>query len=893
MKHIFILVLALCLHFQAIAQTSGQELLEAIKLRDIKKLKALVQQGANVDACDENGATALMWASYTNNLEMLKLLVNSGANVHKKGVIYLDDEKEAYYGNLLGIAAGVQNLEMLKYFIETCKIDVNDAECNPKDKSQAGWTALQWACSPRKDKQASSDDYFSDQLVSKAQENSETDIASYLIEKGANLNVSNGPGAYTPLLLALYNQKWELADLLIQKGAVVAAISSTGVSALHLAALHGRYSNIIDLIRKGANPSVHDQDGNTPLMYCANGAQASPKEMVTSMRILHTMGCDVAFKNKQGQTALDLAKINADNSVVQYLENPIYDYLVLGLFKRENEILEYIKSPGFKPNQKYIQDYSLMDYAAIKNKPEWIKILESKGEDINSSGFNGQTPLMNAAEHDSYKAAEALLQLKANINYQVEGQEEDNLNGWSALHVAAKKGNVKIIKLLAENGANLNARTKHGSSPAIVAALFNQLEAVKLLFRLKADLTLKDSNNRTALEAAKAENSEQVVGFLSNPSITWFDELFFGYTNDVIAGLERGQVNVNEQNKTGQTLLHYAATLGYEDVVKNLLNKKADVNIPDQDGNIAINLSIFKGNSNITKLLAENSNLNHSNKNGWFPLHFASKQSYALTRLLLQKGAKPDVQEKNGHTPLMIAAVNENVFIVRLLHIYGANQSTKDNKGKMAIDWSTDSLVSEFLKKPYRCPFILANCGFDAEVIKMLKSNKELINKKDVDNWSIRDNAISGNAVKLLQYLIDNKVDMYDYTLKWNDYDLTPLQFAIVRNHTQAACLLIKNGIKTEISDSIDSDLRLSLMFDSDDVAKFILQNRKINLNLKNSNGWTHLFHAAASNRFEMAKLLIDKGADTKLVDNDGNTPAAVARSKGYTRLAKYLEQFL
>ena len=102
-------------------------------------------------ALDENGATTLMWAAYQSDLEMVKWLVENAADPFlKKGVIYLNKEKTAYYGNLTGIAAGEGKLEMLRYLIEDLGIDVDDKEYNPETGQEDGWTAAQWADSRAK-----------------------------------------------------------------------------------------------------------------------------------------------------------------------------------------------------------------------------------------------------------------------------------------------------------------------------------------------------------------------------------------------------------------------------------------------------------------------------------------------------------------------------------------------------------------------------------------------------------------------------------------------------------------------------------------------------------------------------------------------------------------------
>jgi len=146
MKNTCFTLLLNCLSYWVLAQTNANvPLLQAIQNNDLARVKALVTDGADVNIRDENKATALMWAAYKADLEMVQYLVVQAADYTQKGVIYLNEEKTAYYGNLTGIAAGEGKLELLKYLIEDLGIDVDDKEYNPEEDAETGWTAAKWA----------------------------------------------------------------------------------------------------------------------------------------------------------------------------------------------------------------------------------------------------------------------------------------------------------------------------------------------------------------------------------------------------------------------------------------------------------------------------------------------------------------------------------------------------------------------------------------------------------------------------------------------------------------------------------------------------------------------------------------------------------------------------
>ncbi|NHE58969.1 tetratricopeptide repeat protein [Cyclobacterium plantarum] len=140
------LFLLVCSLVTTTALQAQSPFLDAIGARDLPQVQQLVKAGADVNALDENGATPLMWAAYQADLEMVKWLVDNGADpFQKKGAIFLNEEKTAYYGNLTGIAAGEGKLEMLQFLIGEVGIAVDDKEYNPETGQEDGWTAAQWA----------------------------------------------------------------------------------------------------------------------------------------------------------------------------------------------------------------------------------------------------------------------------------------------------------------------------------------------------------------------------------------------------------------------------------------------------------------------------------------------------------------------------------------------------------------------------------------------------------------------------------------------------------------------------------------------------------------------------------------------------------------------------
>ena len=140
MKKLFILILFLVAASYMSAQSAlNDRLLTAVKSNRFDSVKILVEQGADVNYCDSNKATIVMWAALKGDLNMVKYLVGKGADVKRKGIIYGD---VLTFGNITGIAASSKNLPLLKYLVEECKIPYNDKELDRAGKIKPGWDAL-------------------------------------------------------------------------------------------------------------------------------------------------------------------------------------------------------------------------------------------------------------------------------------------------------------------------------------------------------------------------------------------------------------------------------------------------------------------------------------------------------------------------------------------------------------------------------------------------------------------------------------------------------------------------------------------------------------------------------------------------------------------------------
>jgi len=146
--------------------------------------------------------------------------------------------------------------------------------------------------------------------------------------------------------------------------------------------------------------------------------------------------------------------------------------------------------------------------------------------------------------------------------------------------------------------------------------------------------------------------------------------------NAIVRSLIAEGVNVNYQDKDGQTSLFDACALGFLDVVKELIAARADVNIARMDRSTPLIVASIAGHCEVVlALLNAGANVNHVRRDGFDALILASQYGHVeVVRLLLTHGANVNHLNNNGTDALIMASGNGHVEVVRLLLAHGANR---------------------------------------------------------------------------------------------------------------------------------------------------------------------------------------------------------------------------
>ena len=198
-----------------------------------------------------------------------------------------------------------------------------------------------------------------------------------------------------------------------------------------------------------------------------------------------------------------------------------------------------------------------------------------------------QTVFFKACVTQPLIVVEYLLQnCKPNVNdkcYFYNHNVEEAVFDAFPLWYAARIGNLELVKLLIQHGADVNAKTRSGSTAIHAACLENNFEIVKILGAAGADISSVDNESSTCLMAIY---DIKIMEYILNKGV---------------------DVNVRETAGNKATALHYAISTRDDTLpkVKALVEAGADMTIPDKNGYQPLVFAAISGKTDVMMYLLE------------------------------------------------------------------------------------------------------------------------------------------------------------------------------------------------------------------------------------------------------------------------------------------------
>ncbi|KAK8255637.1 ankyrin repeat-containing domain protein [Phyllosticta capitalensis] len=418
----------------------------AVALGQSDMVNLLLDKKAKIEV--KHGPVLLSEAASRGDEKIMELLLNAGAKV--------DEETGA---NALITAALKGNEHIVNMLLSrNANVDWQDPE---------GYTCLHWAA-----------------------KNGDLEICEVLVNHGAKLETKTKedlkltPGM-TPLLLAAKCKHSPVVEFLLSREAEIDAMDCKGYTSLHRAARKGNLEICEVLVNHRANLESKTKEdlefnaGMTPLLL-ASTYNHSP---IVEFLLGHEAKVDAI--DCEGYTSLHRAAEYGNLESCEALVNHCADLelktranwqatpLQLAAWFKHVSVVNFLLSRGAKINERDENGRTSLHNAAKKGLLTICEVLLQHDAAMDLKDKKKKTPLFLAIQNGHSDVVKLLLK---------HGVDPNRRWGTSfALHIAARYGDIDVLKVLVENGANLDMETTNGSNAVSGAAYEGKVDAVRFL----------------------------------------------------------------------------------------------------------------------------------------------------------------------------------------------------------------------------------------------------------------------------------------------------------------------------------------------------------------------------------------------------------------------------
>lgn len=222
----------------------------------------------------------------------------------------------------------------------------------------------------------------------------------------------------------------------------------------------------------------------------------------------------------------------------------------------------------------------------------------------------------------------------------------------TVLMLSVKNNDLKTVKIMLSHKVDVNINDYDGITPLISAITNNNIEMIKLLFEYNADPSFPDTNGWTPLMVAIANHENKINNICHD-------------NNLIIDMLLEKKADIGKPNENGYTPMIICAMNGEMEIMKKLIERKADVNEKDNE-NISVfaHAVMFAGRNNnndevqlknkmLDYLLENKADIHYSNINNQSALFLASHNGYLdMVKYCVEHDMDYNQRDINGISPM-------------------------------------------------------------------------------------------------------------------------------------------------------------------------------------------------------------------------------------------------
>ena len=481
-----------------------------------------------------------------------------------------------------------------------------------------------------------------------------------------------------------------------------AMANEPGEAKIAAAARDGERAALVKLIRDGANVNAKLADGTSALHWAVMNEDAE------TVSLLLEAEADVNATDPDGVTPLAIACSNANVELARKLiaagakpdladaagETP----LIHSVRRPQADMVRMLLDAGAKVDarDRKAEETALMVAVREKNAPAVRLLIEHKA-DVNAATRVGKTPARRPPGAGGGSHGVGIVR----SGWPEQGYQGETPGGMTPLLYAARDGRIEIAKMLIAAGAKVNSPDANKISPLLMAITNNQADAADLLIQNGAEINVADFWGRTPLWAAvEMRDIEYSRGGEHNVDRDRLLQLVHTLLDHGANPNARtaevpptrrflmGLGDLSWVDFTGQTPFLRAALSGDVAVMKLLLEKGADPNI-----------KTFAGTTPLMAAAGIN----------WVTAQTFTedtKTQIEAIRLCLDKGGDINAANSMGLTPVFGAANRGADDILGFLVEHGARLDIKDKEGRTPMTWAEGVFLAT--NAPERKPSTIA-----------------------------------------------------------------------------------------------------------------------------------------------------------------------------------------
>ena len=790
-------------------------------------LQKILEYGANVNAVNKRGRTALLLNCSYGQMDSVHVLLEAKADPN-----IVDEEG---YSCIFAAVDGHCSKDTLQALID------HGAHIDAERKD--GTNALLCAC-----------------------RTGQSESVKYLFEAGANANVTKPDGS-TCLHVAVKGRCNKKAlQKCIEKGAGINAMNNKAETALLLACESAQTESITLLLKMGGNPNIFNAYGYTALHSAVHGCctNESLQEIISHQAYLNAQNRDgktalwIACSYRQQEMVMILLKAGSNANIADHYGKTSLHAAVLGNCRKN--IIRTMFDHGAYVNATDNKHTTSLMLASKMGNVDAINVLLSAGADRTIKGVNGDTWIHYAVRGDcSKEVLQSIIDQGAHVNI-------TNKHNVTSLMVASNKGNVDAIKVLLSAGADRTIKDVDGNTWIHYAFLGDcSKEVLQSIIDQGANVNITNKRNVTSLMVASKKGNVDAINVLLS------------------AGADRTIKTVN-----GDTWIHYAVDGDCsKEVLQSIIDQGAHVNITNKRNVTSLMVASNKGNVDAIKVLLSagaDRTIKDVDGNTWIHYAFLGDCSKEVLQSIIDQGANVNITNKRNVTSLMVASKKGNVDAINVLLSAGADRTIKTVNGDTWIHYAVDGDCSKevlqsildqgahvnITNKRNVTSLMVASKMGNVDAIKVLLSAGADRTIKDVDGNTWIHYAFLGDCSKeVLQSIIDQGANV-NITNKRN---VTSLMVASKKGNVDAINVLLSAGADRTIK-TVNGDTWIHYAVHGD-CSKEVLQSiidQGAHVNITNKRNVTSLMVASNKGNVDAIKVLLSAGADRTIKDVDGNT---------------------